>query len=383
MLVSPAGGKWWRLKYRYGGKGKLLSLGTYPAVKLKQARAKRDGLRAQLAAGIDPGQVRKSMKAAQSGLTADSFESVAREWFAKQASTWAEGHSSKIIRRLEMDVFPYAGKRPIGAITAPDLLAILRRVEDRGAIDTAHRAHQNCGQIFRYGIATGRCERNPAADLRGALAPVKESHLAAITEPKAVGALLRAIGGYEGAYVTKCALRLAPLVFVRPAELRKAEWAEIDLGAACWNIPAKRMKTKQPHIVPLARQAVAILRDLQPLTGTDKREGMPNYVFPGARTITRPMSENTVNGALRRLGFVGTEMCGHGFRAMARTIMDEVLNVPPHLIEHQLAHNVRDPLGRAYNRTSHLPERRQMMQRWADYLDTLATGANVVPLRAG
>ncbi len=273
-------------------------------------------------------------------------------------------------------MFPYAGKRAIGAITAPELLAVLQRIESRGAIDTAHRAHQNCGQIFRYGIATGRCARNPAADLRGALAPVRENHLAAITEPQAISALLRAIIGYEGSYVTKCALQLAPLVVVRPRELRMSEWSEFDLDTASWNIPAKRMKTKQPHLVPLARQAVAILRELEPLTGRPKREGVPNYVFPGTRTNMRPMSENTVNGALRRLGFTSNEMCGHGFRAMFRTVGDEVLNIPPHLIEHQLAHVVRDPLGRAYNRTSHLPERRQMMQRWADYLDDLAALRN-------
>ncbi|MGH8501345.1 MAG: tyrosine-type recombinase/integrase [Gammaproteobacteria bacterium] len=382
LLVSPKGGKWWRLKYRFGGKGKLLSLGTYPDVKLKQARAKRDELRAQLAVGIDPGRARKAMKAAKGGLAADSFEIVAREWFAKQAPNWADSHSSKIIRRLELDVFPHVGKQPIGSITAPELLTVLRRVESRGAIDTAHRAHQNCGQIFRYGIATGRCERNPAADLRGALAPAKDSHLAAVTEPKVAGELLRAIDGYQGSFVTKCALRLSPLVFVRPGELRKAEWPEFDLENACWNIPASRMKTKQPHLVPLATQAVAILHELEPLTGSAKREGVSNYVFPGARTSARPMSENTINAALRRLGFSGEEMCGHGFRAMARTIMDEVLNVPPHLIEHQLAHKVKDPLGRAYNRTSHLSERRQMMQVWADYLDSLQTDAKVIPLRA-
>ncbi|MGI8740193.1 MAG: tyrosine-type recombinase/integrase [Gammaproteobacteria bacterium] len=382
MLVKTTGAKCWRFKYRYGGKERGLAFGTYPTVTLKQARAKRDEARAQLATAMDPGQVRKAMKLSQCGLATDSLEVVAREWFSNRATTWAESHSCKIIRRLEMDVFPYLGKRSLGSITALDLLTVLRRIESRGAIDTAHRAHQNCGQIFRYGIATGRCERDPAADLRGALAPVKENHLAAITEPKAVGALLRAISGYEGSYVTKCALRVAPLVFVRPNELRRAEWSEIDLDAATWSIPANRMKAKQAHIVPLAHQAVAILRDLQPLTGHVKREGVPNYVFPGVRTITRPMSENTVNGALRRLGFAGDEMCGHGFRAMARTIMDEVLNVPPHLIEHQLAHKVRDPLGRSYNRTTHLPERRQMMQAWADYLDGLRNGATIVSLRA-
>ncbi|MBA2492431.1 MAG: integrase arm-type DNA-binding domain-containing protein [Gammaproteobacteria bacterium] len=378
VLVKPNGTKCWRLKYRYGGKERGLALRTYPTVTLMAARASRDEARRQVAAGIDPGQARKAEKAARGDT--NSFEAVAREWYTKQAPTWAVGHASKIIRRLERDVIPWLGARPIGCITAPELLAVLRRIESRGAIETAHRALRNSGQVFRYAVATGRCERDPSADLRWALAPVKENHLAAITEPKAVGALLRAIGGYEGAYVTKCALQLAPLVFVRPGELRKAEWAEFDLDAATWSIPVNRMKTKQPHLVPLAHQAVAILRDLQLLTGAPKREGIPDYVFPGLRTITRPMSENTVNSALRRLGYAGTEMCGHGFRAMARTILDEALNIPPHLIEHQLAHAVRDPLGRAYNRTSHLPERRKMMQQWADYLDGLRAGAKVIRL---
>jgi len=375
LLVAPSGGKWWRFRYRFEGKHKLLSLGTYPAVTLKDARVKRDEMRRLLAAGIDPGQARKAEKAARGD--ANSFEAVAREWIGKYAPTWAESHASKIIRRLERDVFPWIGARPVGHITAPELLAVVRRIEQRGALETAHRALRNSGQVFRYAVATGRAERDPAADLRGALPPVKAKHLAAITDPEAVGALLRAIAGYQGSLVTRCALRLAPLTFVRPGELRKAVWAELDLNAAEWRIPAERMKMKQPHIVPLSRQAVAILRELHPLTGAGR------YVFPGARTADRYMSENTVNASLRRLGFTGEEICGHGFRAMARTILDEVLNVRPDFIEHQLAHAVRDPNGRAYNRTAFLAERRKMMQAWADYLDALATGSNVVPLRAG
>ncbi len=374
LLLNPNGSRWWRLKYRFGGKEKGLSLGVYPAVGLKDARAKRDEMRRQLAAGSDPGQVRNAAKAAQTG--SNSFEAVAREWIAKFSPTWAPSHSSKVIRRLERDVFPWMGGRPVGDITAPELLTVLRRIESRGALETAHRALRNSGQVFRYAIATGRAERNPAADLRGALPPVKTKHLAAMTDPHGVGALLRAIDGYQGTFVVKCALRLAPLVFLRPGELRKAEWAEFDLAAACWNIAGARMKMKNPHLVPLARQALAILRELHVLTGAGQ------YVFPSIRAASRPMSENTVNGALRRLGFSGNEICGHGFRAMARTILDEVLNVRPDIIEHQLAHAVRDPNGRAYNRTRFLAERRKMMQQWADYLDSVKASAEVIPVRA-
>jgi integrase len=370
LLVTPSGGKWWRLKYRFGGKEKLLSLGVYPQVSLKEARARCDAARSLIARGIDPSAARKAEKVAQ----ADSFEVVAREWFAKHAPRWAPGHADMFIRRLERDIFPWLGNRPIRDVTAPELLACLRRIEDRGVIETAHRTLRNCGRVFRYAIATGRAERDPAADLRDALAPVKEKHHAAITDPKAIGALLRAIDGYQGDLPTRYALRLAPLTFVRPGELRKAEWAELDLDRAEWNIAATRMKTREPHLVPLSQQAVECLRELYPLTGRGR------YVFPGLRTPSRPLSENTVNAALRRLGYAKTEMTGHGFRAMARTILDEVLGERPDFIEHQLAHTVRDPLGRAYNRTKHLVERRHMMQRWADYLDSLKNGAEVVPL---
>lgn len=372
LLVNPSGGKWWRFKYRYGGKGKLLSLGTYPAVKLKDARIKRDDARQQIAAGVDPGAVRRATKASQ----ANSFEAIGREWFAKFSPTFDPVHADKVIRRLERDVFPWIGARPIHAINAPELLAVLRHIESRGALETAHRARQTCSQIFRYAVSTGRCERDPAADLRGALPPVKGKHFAALTEPKAVGGLLRAIDDYQGTFVVKCALRLAPLVFLRPNELRKAEWQEFDLDAGEWNLPAKRMKMREPHLVPLASQAVAILRELYPLTGPD------GYVFPSARSLRRPMSDNAILSALRRMGFEKSEMSGHGFRAMARTIMDEVLSVRPDLVEHQLAHAVKDPNGRAYNRTQFLPERRQMMQAWADYLYGLTSGAKVIPLRA-
>jgi integrase len=375
LLVTPTGGKWWRLKYRFEGKEKLLSLGTYPDTSLKDAREKRDHARKQLASGIDPSENRKAAKAARADQSANSFEVIAREWYAKQASNWVPSHGEKIIRRLERDIFPWIGNRPIAGITAPELLSVLRRIEDRGAVETAHRAHQNCGQIFRYAIATGRAERDPAPDLKGALPPVKQAHYAAITDPKAIGDLLRAIDSYQGTLITKCALRLAPLVFVRPGELRKAEWSEFDLEAGEWNIPAERMKMREPHLVPLSTQAIAILAEIRALTGTGR------YVFPSARTRTRPMSDNAILAALRRMGFAKDEMSGHGFRAMARTILDEILQVRPDFIEHQLAHAVRDPNGRAYNRTAHYAERKKMMQHWADYLDGLRAGAAVVPFK--
>jgi integrase len=375
LEVSPAGGKLWRLKYRHGGKEKRLALGAYPDTGLRDARDKRDAARKLLAAGVDPGEQRKAAKAAGEERAANSFEVVAREWHAKQSATWVELHASRIMLRLENDVFPWLGKRPIADVTAKELLTMVNRIVDRGAVESAHRVLQNCGQVLRYAIATGRAERNPAADLRGALPPVKQTHLAAIIEPNAIGGLLRAMDAYNGSLVTKCALRLAPLVFVRPGELRQAEWAEFDLDGAQWNIPAEKMKMREPHLVPLSPQAVAILRELQPLTGRGR------YVFPSARSPQRPMSNNAVLSALRRMGYGIGEMSGHGFRAMARTVLDEVLHFRPDYIEHQLAHAVKDPNGRAYNRTAHLAERRKMMATWADYLDTLKVGGNVVPMQ--
>ncbi|OOG56406.1 integrase arm-type DNA-binding domain-containing protein [Rhodanobacter sp. C03] len=374
LEVSPAGGKWWRLKYRYGGKEKRLSLGTYPDTGLADARDKRDAARKLLAADVDPGEQRKAVKAAGEDRAANSFEVVAREWHTKQSATWVELHASRIMLRMENDVFPWLGSRPIADVTAKELLATVNRIVDRGAVESAHRVLQNCGQVLRYAIATGRAERNPVADLRGALPPVKQTHLAAIVDPVAIGGLLRAMDGYQGSLVTKCALRLAPLVFVRPGELRQAEWAEFDMDGAQWNIPAEKMKMREPHLVPLAPQAVAILRELHPLTGRGR------YVFPSARSPQRPMSNNAVLSALRRMGYATDEMSGHGFRAMARTVLDEVLHFRPDYIEHQLAHAVKDPNGRAYNRTAHLSERRKMMAGWADYLDTLKIGGNVVPM---
>ncbi|QBB70631.1 DUF4102 domain-containing protein [Pseudolysobacter antarcticus] len=376
LEISPKGGKWWRLKYRHANKEKRLSLGTYPETGLADAREKRATARKLLASGVDPSEHRKAEKAAGVERSANSFEVVAREWHVKQSKAWVEDHASRIMLRLENDVFPWIGAKPIGELSAKELLTTVNRVVARGAIESAHRVLQNCGQVLRYAIATGRSERNPATDLKGALPPVNETHRAAITEPASIAPLLRAIDGYTGAFVTKSALRLAPLLFVRPGELRQAEWSEFDLDAGDWNIPAARMKMRQPHLVPLAPQAIATLRELHALTGRGR------YVFPGARSRTRPMSNNAVNAALRRMGFAKDEMTGHGFRAMARTVLDEVLHFRPDYIEHQLAHAVRDPNGRAYNRTAHLTERRKMMSAWADYLDNLRTGGNVVLLRS-
>lgn len=389
LLVQPNGARWWRLRYIFGGKEKMISLGVYPDVPTSTARRRATEARALIAEGRDPSERRQADKAealrqqfaterAAAGLPEDdSFEEVAREWFEKQRAAWVDSHAERIIRRLERDLFPGLGRRAIASIEAPDLLAELRKIEARGAVETAHRALQNAGQVFRYAVATSRAKRDPSGDLKGALPPVRAVHMAAITDPNEAAGLLRAIDTYSGSAVTRAALALAALVFVRPGELRKAEWSEIDLDGAQWNIPKERMKMREPHLVPLSRQAVAILRDLQGLTGAGR------YVFPGARSNDRPMSDNAILGALRRMGFGQDEMTGHGFRALARTILDEVLGVRVDLIEHQLAHAVRDPNGRAYNRTAHLAERRKLMQMWADYLDRLKAGADVIPLHSG
>jgi integrase len=368
LLVTPTGNKWWRMKYRFGGKEKLLSLGVYPHVTLKEARTRRDQELKHIAFDVDPSINRKAQRLAQADGQRNTFEVIAREWVEKRAHIWTPSHAQKIIRRMELDVFPWIGKRPIGEIKPFEFLDVIQRIEKRGAIDTAHRALQNCGQILRYAVATGRAERDCCADLRGALSPVKDGHFAAITDPKAIGGLLRALDAYHGNLITRCALRLMPLVFVRPGELRKAEWKEIDFENALWSLPAERMKMRQPHLVPLSSQSLEILKELYPLTGSGR------YVFPSAISGQRPMSDNAVLTALRRMGIGKDEMTGHGFRAMARTVLDEVLQIRPDYIEHQLAHAVRDPNGRAYNRTAHLPERRKMMQRWADYLDGLRKG---------
>jgi integrase len=371
LLIPSTGGKWWRFKYRFAGKERLLSLGTYPEVSVREARDKRDAARKLIAAGIDPGVERKLAKAR---AVAGSFEDVAREWAEKFSERWEPTHAATIIKRLERDVFPWLGGQPVGEITSPELLTVLRRIESRGALETAHRVKQTCGQIFRYAIATGRAQRDPSGDLRGALPPVKEKHHAALTKPADVAALLRSIDGYKGTFVVRCALRLAPLVFVRPGELRKAEWNEFDLDGATWRIPPERMKMRSEHIVPLARQAVQILRELHPLTGTGR------YVFPG-RAASRPMSENAITAALRYLGYSREQMTGHGFRTMASTLLNE-MGWAADAIERQLAHSERDNVRDAYNRAQYLPERKRMMDSWANFLDRLAAGGKVIPISA-
>jgi integrase len=373
VLVTPTGGRLWRFKYRFAGKNKLLSFGPYPEISIAAARRKREEARTMLAEGVDPGQVRKVQKAVGVTATENAFEVVAREWHEKFYDRWTPGHAATLLKRLERDVFPWVGSRTIGEIKAPELLSVIRRVESRGTLDTAHRIKILAGQVFRYAVATGRAERDPSGDLRGALPPKRQKHRAAITEPKEAAGLLRAIDGYNGSFTVKCALQLGALFFVRPGELRHAEWSEIDLEAGIWAIPAGKMKMKQPHIVPISRQAAEVLTSLKPLTGSGR------YVFPSPRTNLRPMSNNAILAALRRMGFTKDEMTGHGFRAMARTIIDEVLHVRPEYIEHQLAHRVRDPNGRAYNRTAHLDERKKMMQQWGDYLDGLKSGAKILP----
>lgn len=378
LIVKPNGSKLWRFRYQLARKTKELSAGgPYPETSLKEARAIRDEFRRQLRNGIDPSAARKTRQAdaaIQAAFTQETFERIAREWHERQATAWSIDHAARVLRRLESDVFPWIGPRPLKDIPAPELLAVLRRIEARGVIETAHRTLSDCSNIFRYGIATGRAERDPAADLRGALSPVKTTHFPAITRPEAIGELLRDLDGYEGQFVTRCALQLAPLLFVRPSELRQAEWREFDLNTAEWRIPAARMKMGDEHIVPLAWQALAILSDLHALTGSGR------YLFPGLRTADRPMSENTVNAALRRLGYDKAEMCGHGFRSMASTLLHEQ-GFPSDVIERQLAHSESNKVKAAYNRAAHLPERRRMMQHWADYLSGLKQGGKIVPIR--
>lgn len=373
LEVAPSGGKWWRLKYRFGGKEKRISLGVYPDVGLKEARERRDEARKLLANDIDPGENRKAQKAATVLRAANSFEVICREWLEKWRTTVEPAQHKKALARLKKDVFPWLGGRPIAEIAAPEVLTVLRRIDDRGARYTAHKVKSEISQAFRYAIATGRAERDPCPDLKGAIPPARGENFAAITSPKEAAELLRAIDGFRGTFVVKSALLLAPLLFVRPGELRKAEWTGFDLEKGEWRYLVT--KTKTEHLVPLATQAVAILKELYALTGNGR------YVFPG-RDPQKPMSDAAVNAALRRMGYdTKTEITGHGFRAMARTILHEELHAKPEVIEHQLAHKVPDALGSAYNRTKFLKERRAMMQQWADYLDKLKAGAEVIPLQ--
>ena len=396
LEARPTGAGWWRVRYRSGGKEGMLSLGTYPDISLNTARARRDESRQSLAAGIDPSDARKAEKSAaaaraEAKTLADAgmpgvgtFEHVARDWLATvHEAKVSAGHAERTRIRFEQDAFPWLGRRAIAAIEAPELLACLRRVTARGAIETARRLKDACGQVFRYAVATGECTRNPAADLRDALPPVPTRHLAAIVDPKGAAELLRAMGDYAGHPVTRAALALSALLFLRPGELRQLEWTWVDLDGATLTIPAALMKRRRdekangaPHLVPLAPQAVAIFEDLRPLTGHGR------YVFPSLLTGERPMSENTVNVALRRMGFDRETATAHGFRAMARTMAAERLGVDPQVIEAQLAHTVPDALGRAYNRTTFAEQRRELMTKWADYLDRLREGAQVLPFKA-
>ncbi|MBI4807735.1 MAG: tyrosine-type recombinase/integrase [Nitrosomonadales bacterium] len=377
LQVEPKGSKYWRMAYRFAGKQKTLALGVYPDVGLADARARRDAARKLLANSVDPGLAKQAQKAAIIVQSENSFEAIAREWFNRHSPNWKENHSSKIIARLENDVFPWIGSNPIAELAAPALLAVVRRIENRGALETAHRALATCGQVFRYAVATGRAERDPTGDLRGALPPVRrDKHFAAITDPKRVGELMRDIDGYQGSYIVKSAFKLSPLLFVRPGELRKMEWSELDLDRAEWIIPAKKMKMGVTHIVPLAKQAVEVLREMQPLTGQGR------YVFHGERDHDRPMCDNAIRSALRRMGWSNEEMTPHGFRAMASTILDN-MGYKQEWLERQLAHEEPNKIKAAYKRDAwrmYLVERTAMMQAWADYLDKLKKGAEVIPL---
>jgi integrase len=372
LEIMPSGGKLWRYKYRFGGKEKRIALGTYPEISLKDARARHTEARKQLANDIDPSAIKKAVKASTSG--ADCFEAVAREWHDKFSPSWSESHRKKLLGRLVLYLFPWLGKRPVNEITAPELLMVIRKIEVKGHLETAHRTLELCGQVLRFAVQTGRMERNCAGDLKGAIPPAASKRMAAITDPVKIGHLLEAIDSYSGAYITRCALQLAPLFFLRPGELRKAEWSEFDLARAEWRIAIGRMKRSQQdkearrgevaHIVPLSRQALAILNDLKLLTGSTR------FLFPGLRSKDRPISDATLTNALRRMGYTGDEATVHGFRHMASTRLHE-MGFPSHLIEKQLSHGDRNRIRAVYNHAEYLPERRNMMQVWADYLDSL------------
>ncbi|MDD5215371.1 MAG: integrase arm-type DNA-binding domain-containing protein [Methylococcales bacterium] len=367
LLVNPNGSKYFRLKYRIDGKEKLLALGVYPQISLKQAREKRDEAKQQLADGIDPNDNKKAVKLAKADSAANSFEVLAREWFERNMSDKSESHQKRTLGMLERDVFPFLGSKPIADIKAPELLTVLRKIEERGAIESAHRTLQIFGQVTRYTIATGRVDVDISQFLRGSLKPVNGGHFSEITDIRKLGALLRAIDSYSGSLIVKTALQIAPLVFVRPSELRGMEWSHIDFDTKEWRYLVT--KTNVQHIVPLANQVINAIQELQPITGHGR------FVFPSERTPdgSRCMSDVALLAALRGMGFSKDEVSVHGFRATARTLLDEVLGFRPDFIEHQLAHAVRDPNGRAYNRTAHLEERKKMMQAWADYLDSLKT----------
>lgn len=372
--VMPGGARHWRMKYRIGGKEKLLSFGSYPEVRPPEARDKAKAAHDMIRAGTDPSEEKKAVKRVAEIANASTFEIVARDWMDGRKTQVELGQYLKTLSRMEKDVFPWVGRRPISEIDAPEILVLLRRIDSRGARFTAHKVRSEISRIFRYAIATGRAKGDPAKDLLGAIPPATETHFASITDPAKVAEMLRAFDGFSGTFPVLCALKLAPMLFVRPGELRKAEWAHFDLEKAEWRYFIT--KTKTEHLVPLASQTVTILRELHALTGKGR------YVFPGARTAGVPMSDAAINAALRRLGYdTRTEITGHGFRAMARTILHEELHQKPEVIEHQLAHAVSDTHGTAYNRTKFLKERKAMMQEWADYLEKLKAGADVILIR--
>ena len=360
LIVSPRGGKYWRLDYRFNGKRQTLSLGTFPRTPLKDARRKCEDIKSLVEDGIDPSHQRRIQLAGDK----DSFEAIAKEWFGKYRSQWTDNHAATTLRRIEANLLPWLGSRPVAVIEPREILQTLRRIEKRGSLETAHRVQQIASRIFRYAVATGQCTRDPTTDLKGALPPTRSTHFPTITDPTEIGALLRAIDGYQGSPITQLALQMAPLVFVRPGELRHSEWEEIHFDEAAWRIPATKMKMRRDHIVPLSLQTLRILEELKLLTGTG------TYVFPSTRSVTRPMSENTVNGALRRLGYTNDEFTGHSFRSMASTILNEN-SWNRDAIERQLAHVEGNSVRAAYNYAEHLEERRRMMQWWADYLDGL------------
>ena len=374
LLVTPSGGKWWRLKYRLNGKEKSLSLGVYPDVSLADAREKRDQARKVIAAGSDPSELRKANKASKTENTINSFEVITRIWLKNYAANLSKATSDKNLRLFERDIFPWIGAKPIAELKPKDILDAARRIEARGAVDTAKRAIQLCGQVFQQAVIDEKVMSDPTRDIRRAIKPLKDKHFASITEPKEVAELLRAIDAFNGSFVVMCAIRLAPLVFVRPGELRLAKWADINLDTSEWRYLVT--KTNTDHLVPLSKQTITILRELHPLTGSGE------YVFQVGNDPKKPMSAATINAALQRMGYdTKTQITGHGFRAMARTILHERLNIDPHIIEHQLAHAVPDNLGAAYNRTKFIKQRTAMMQTWADYLDELKAGAKIIPLK--
>jgi integrase len=375
LYVTTKSQKYWRLDYRFGGKRKTLALGVYPEVSLADARAKCNDAKKQVSNDLDPNDTKRIAKVTKTQSQENSFKALALEWFAQRQSPWSESHRERVDRMLHKELFPQLGRRPVGEITSPELLSCLRLIEARGVLETAKRAKQVAGQVFRYAVVTGKADRDPSVDLKDALATPIRKHFTAITEPREVGKLLLMLDDYQGTPEVATALKLAPLFFCRPKELRHMEWSEVDFDKEEWHIPASKMKMKADHIVPLCRQAINELQKLLQLTGHRQ------YVFPSARSPRRPMSDNAVLSAMRRLGIPKEQMTGHGFRAMARTLLDEELGYRIEWIECQLAHAVKDANGRAYNRTTYLKQRKEMMQRWANYLDNLraeALNTNVI-----